>query len=371
MGNSAAVVPNDEGFKDFHEVAAFPDAEALVGVTIAKRWELVELLAKSPQDSGGVFGVGYRAHDLKDGVDRFVKVVDYRRKLEDPIRLVELLQEARFEVAAHKACLRMTKVVRMVDHGMLTFRKTDDDALYSFLCLVQELGDGDIKTHVDYMPNQGVPWKLWVLRDVALAARQMENANLAHNDIKPSNVIRFENKDVRRPVKLGDVGRIVTKSGSGPHDEKQWAGDPRHKPIEVLYGWYEPEWTNRSTAADAYMLGNLICFLFVGASLTERIVSSLPAQYQPGKNLMYRDVLDVVRHTWNTVLAEQVLPNVPIEIRKKLGNIIRWLTEPDPVVRGEPSARRAGTIGLDRIASHLERLALQAQIQERLQRKAS
>lgn len=371
MANGATPVPSDDGFKDVHEVARFPDAEALVGVTIAKRWELVELRHKSPQDSGGIFGVGYRARDLKDGVDRFVKVVDYRRKLEDPILLVELLQEAQFEVAAHKACLRMSRVVRMLAHGLVTFRKAGDDALYSFLCLVQELGDGDIKAHVGYKPDQSVPWKLWVLREVALAARQMESANLAHNDIKPSNVIRFASKDMRRSVKLGDVGRIVTKAGTGPHDEKVWSGDPRHKPIEILYGWQEPEWTNRSTAADAYMLGNLICFLFVGASLTERIVSSLPKHYRPASNLMYRDVLDIVRHTWNIVLAEQVFPSLPVELREDLGNIIRWLTEPDPAVRGVPNARRAGTIGLDRIASHFDRLALQAQIQERVQRKAS
>jgi serine/threonine protein kinase len=370
MVNQAATAQAYDGFTDVHEVESRPEAEGLVGLVVSNRWRLERLMHISLPETGGNFGVGYVARDMDVGLERFVKVVDYQRGINDPFRLANFLKEAEFEVIAHKACLRMSKVVRMVDHGKLVFRTTSDDSLYTYLCLVQEKGEGDIKSHVDYSPERSPAWKLWVLREVALAARQMELAHLAHNDIKPSNVIRFASNGSREPVKLGDIGRIVTRDGRGPFDGKAWAGDPAHQPIEAEYGWQEPEWSDRCTAADAYMVGNLICFLFTGSSLTERIINSMPEEYRPGR-LPYRDALDLVRHTWNAVLTDQVMPSVPAAIRDKLGSIIRWLTDPDPTVRGEPAARRAGTIGLDRIASHLERLALQAQVDERLKKKAS
>jgi eukaryotic-like serine/threonine-protein kinase len=367
MSTAIAANTGNEGFKDVQVVATLPKAKDLSGITILNRWELIRLLHEGPQESGGNFGVGYVARDKKDGVERFVKIVDYMSRMTNPLQLSQLLQMAHFEVVAHKACLRMSKVVRMIDNGSLVFEVPNQGGQYSFMCLILELGEGDIKGHVDFRPDQSTYWKLWVLREIALATVQIQRGNLAHNDIKPSNVIRFPSKGDAHDIKLGDVGRVVTKAGSGPFDGLDWAGDPRHKPLEVLFGWREQEWQNRRTAADAYMLGNLACFLFIGASLTERVVNSLPPELRP---LVYKgnylDIMDVVRHVWSTVLNDQVIPLLPAEVREELGNIIRWLTDPNPTSRGEPAARRSGTVGIDRIQSHLERLAHRARIHERV-----
>ncbi len=361
----------DDGFNDVQEVQKLPTVRELAGFTVMGQWELTGLLHDGPQESGGNFGVGYVAVDKASGLKRFVKAVDFRSRLHNPSQLAQLLQSAQFEVAAHKACVRMSKVVRMVAHGSLLFKLPQNAGEYNFLCLVLELGEGDIKGHVDFRPDRSPYWKLWVLREIALAAVQIERGNLAHNDIKPSNVIRFPSKGDKHDIKLGDVGRVVTKAGLGPFDNMHWAGDPRHRPIETIYGWREPEWQNRRTAADAFMLGNLACFLFVGVSLTERVVNSLPPEYRPGTYQgAYRDILDIVRHVWSTVLNDQISPALPTEIRDELCNILRWLTEPDPALRGEPTARRRGTVGLDKIQSHFERLAQRAQIHERVRSQA-
>lgn len=366
MTISNGATPAADEFLETFEVEAIPTAKELAGLEICGRWTFLKLLHDGPQESGGNFGVGYVASDRQDGVERFIKVVDYRSRLADISQLSALLQIAKFEVDMHKYCVRMSKVVRMFAHGQILFKRPDG-VEYSFLCLVLERGEGDIKSHVDFIPDASPYWKLWVLRDVALAATQIERGNLAHNDIKPSNVIRFESKGTTHNVKLGDIGRAVTKSGSGPFDSLDWAGDPRHQPIEMLFGWKESEWQDRHTAADAYMLGNLMAFLFVGASLTERIVNSLPVEYRPGTYKGgYRQVLDIVRHSWNAVVISQIAPAFPSEAREELGSILSWLTDPDPRVRGEPSARRAGTLGIDRIQSRLERLARRALIHERV-----
>ena len=355
-----------DGSKDEFEAPTFPTATELVGVTLAQRWELLRLLHASPPPSGGNFGVGYVALDRQDGIECFVKIIDFRSNLGDIGQLALMLQVAKFEVDMHQYCVRMSKVVRMLGHGQLFFRKPDGTE-YSFLYLVLELGEGDIKSHVDYLPERSCYWKLWVLRDVALAIRQIELGQLAHNDVKPSNVIRFGSAGSKHNNKLGDIGRAVTKAGGGPYDGLLWAGDPRHKPIETLYGWKESEWMNRHTAADAYMLGNMIAFLFVGASMTERIVSSLPPNLRPGTYAgSYCQVLDVIRHVWTTVVQDQVAPTFPAELRSELTQLLLQLTDPDPLVRGDPSARRAGVLGLDRIHSRLERMAQRALLEERV-----
>lgn len=354
-------------FNDVQTVEKRPAAEDLAGVVISQRFRLERRLHISKQKSGGNFGVGYIATDLQAGHQRFVKVVDFRKRLHELDELREILDWAKFEVVMHQACLRMSKVVRMVAHGELAFLEPGVLEPYNFICVVMELGDGDIKDHLDYSPSGSSYWKLWVLREISLAVVQMERASLAHNDIKPSNIIRFPSVGDRHNIKLGDVGRAVTKDGVGPFDDWIWAGDPRHKPIETLYGYQEQEWQDRSTAADAYMLGNLACFLFAGASMTERVISSLPPDLRPGQFVGgYRQIIDVVKHAWNTILEEQIFPNIPGHSREELSLIIRWLTDPDPVIRGEPKARKAGGLGLERIHSRLERMSKYAQVQERM-----
>lgn len=361
----------EDGFNDVQNVAKRPTAEDLAGIVISERFSLERRLHTGKQESGGNFGVGYIATDLKDGTQRFVKVVDFRKRMHSLHKLREILEWAEFEVLMHKACMRMSNVVRMVAHGQLAFLENGSDEPYNFICVVMELGDGDIKNHIDYAPEGSAYWKLWVLREVSLAVVQLERASLAHNDIKPSNVIRFPSDGDSHRIKLGDVGRAVTKSGSGPFDDWIWAGDPRHKPLETLYGYQEKEWQDRSTAADAYMLGNLACFLFAGASMTERIVNSLPTNLRPGTfSGGYRTIIDVIRHAWNTVLEEQIFPTIPEQSRSELSRVIRWLTDPDPAIRGEPTARRIGTMGLDRVQSRLDRMARQAQVYERIASKS-
>jgi serine/threonine protein kinase len=358
----------NDNFSAVFETEKFPAANELIGITLCDRWEIKKLLHDGPQESGGNFGVGYIVYDLQEKQERFLKVVDYQRRMRDIAQLTRLLTEAQFEVAIQKYCTekRMSKVVRMIANGQLIFKKTASDDEYTFLAIVMERGEGDIKNHVHYAPNQSPSWKLAVLRDVALAVLQIERANLAHNDVKPSNIIRFKSNGDNHSVKLGDIGRVVRKDGQGPFDGMDWAGDPRHKPIETLYGWKEPDWQNRRTAADAYMLGNLMAYLFAGASVTERVINSLPPEYQPANYAgSYRQILDVVRHTWISVVESQIGPAFPEDLRDKLKVIFCSLTEPDPKERGDKSARRRGLVGIDRIQSKLVQLCHRAQIHER------
>lgn len=364
-----AAVLDENGFESRIQVETIPGAKELVGFTIAERWELKRLLHEKPPESGGNFGTGYVAYDLKEKVERFVKVVDFRARLANISQLTAMLQIAQFEVEMHRHCARLSRVVRMIDHGQLFFVSSAGQE-YSLLCLVLERGEGDIKSHVDFLPDRSPYWKLWVLRDVALAVTQIERANLAHNDIKPSNVIRFESKGPNHNIKLGDIGRAVTKQGTGPFDSLEWAGDPRHRPIETLYGLKETEFQNRHTAADAYMLGNLMSFLFAGVSLTERVVNSIPEEYRPGNYTgEYQKLLDIIRHAWTAIVQGQIAPTFPPELRNELTAILSSLTEPDPRVRGDLRARRGGMVGMDRIYAKLERLAHRALIHERVTTK--
>ena len=151
-------------FTEVFEVDTFPSATGLVGYKLGGQWEIKRLLHTGPQQSGGNFGVGYVVYDERNKLERFLKVVDFRKRLSDPSKLAQLLNEAQFEVDIHRYCgeRRMSKVVQMVSHGDLIFKRRSDGEEYSFICILMERGEGDIKNHVDYAPNQSPYWKLCV-----------------------------------------------------------------------------------------------------------------------------------------------------------------------------------------------------------------
>lgn len=352
-------------------VDEFPDQWSLVGFVAGERWLLERLMHDGYPETGGNVGTGYIARDQRTGRQAFVKAVDYMYWQRDPDKLAIALNQARFESDVLSYCgeRRMSKIVQMYGSGLLEFERRRDAQIYSFLYIALELGEGDIKSHVDYCLAGSVYWKLCVLRDMALAISQLEKAHLAHNDVKPSNIIRFDTARALPSVKLGDLGRVVRKDGTGPYDAELWPGDPSHRPFEIRYGVQEPEWQNRRTAADAFMLGSLMSYLFAGVSLTERVENSLPRNYRSCTYAGdYRDILDVVRHTWALVLNEQIVPTFPAPIRDEMAEIMLCLTDPDPRVRGDRKARQqqGRPVGLERFHSRFDRLAKSMGVHERL-----
>jgi serine/threonine protein kinase len=143
-------------------------------------------------------------------------------------------------------------------------------------------------------------WSIRVLKDVTVGTFQVHRQLIAHQDLKPSNVLLFDQE-----ARLGDFGRASRRGYVAPHDDLSIAGDRTYAPPEQLYGYTHPDFIVRRFGCDLYMLGNLAAFLFSGINITSQLFAHLPAQFHwqiwAGE---YKDVLPYLMNSFYTVIDE-------------------------------------------------------------------
>jgi serine/threonine protein kinase len=339
----------------------------LLNVTLASGWKLVEQLQKTPGLSGGNFGVGYRA-SMGNRV-AFVKVVDFMAAIKEPDPLVAmqiLVNQAQFEREVLEYCTTkgMTRIISYFGHEYYMLNPADPYSQVS--CLIMEAGDKDLRHLVHKDGLSTYEWNMQVMRDISQAIAQLHNGRIAHGDIKPSNVITTNKASTE--VKVSDLGRVVRSDQPGPFDSMRWTGDPNYMPPE---GWYgnilgamPTGWNNTREATDAYMLGNLLVYLFTGASLQSLVIKEIPSGYKPGEwTGNYDDNLKAVLiDAHSKVLNKYLAPELNGSIKDAVMAIARDLTHPDPTRRGDKRARGHlhKLVGIDRISQKFEELAIRS-----------
>ena len=338
----------------------------LLGKTLASGWMLVEQFAPAKHSTGGNFGVGYKA---KRGDEiAFVKAVDFVAAVSaaDPLlALQSLVAEATFEkdVLAFCADQKMSRVLKYLGHEY--FNPGDPAELHKRVsCLIMELGSDDLRGMVHKTAVRTFTWNLQIMRDVALALTQLHKGGIAHQDIKPSNVISVDGATgvADSHVKVGDMGRVVRRDTPGPFNAMPWPGDGRYMPPERWYGYVPPNWTDAREASDAYMLGSLLLFLCTGTSLQILAYQNIPDPFKPGvwMGAFDQDLLAVLQDTHDKVLTNHLTPTIPVPLQDEVMALARALTNPNPLERGDARARRqvGRPVGIDRL--HQKLLALAA-----------
>ncbi|MDP3246742.1 MAG: hypothetical protein Q8M93_07235 [Polaromonas sp.] len=377
----------------------------LEGMTLASGWTLVERLKPSVGSSGGNFGAGYRA--TKGNEIAFVKAIDFVSALEaaDPlVALGKLVAEATFEkdVLAYCSERGMTKVLKYLGHEYISGDGTGNP-LTNVSCLIMEAGDQDLRRLINVVGVPPCAWNLQVMKDVSLGLAQLHRGEIAHLDIKPSNVISFRDsvgvnhsnsligsagisaavsgaaaspvpvpslkvKDFKA-MKVADLGRVIRKNQAGPFDNRQWPGDRRYQPPERWYGNVPTDWNDSRESADAYMLASLIVYLFTGATLQSLVVPKIPIAFLPGNwtGGYDQDLKSVLTDAHAKVLHDHVEPLVMKEISAEMMAVLQALAEVDPLKRGDTKARRqlGKPVGMDRIYQKISAMAATAAAVER------
>lgn len=362
-----------------------------MGKTIKDGWILIEKLEKKAGDSGGTFGTGYLAK-RGEGDLAFVKAIDFVSALEgDNIAatLLRVTQEFEFEREVMEYCTQrgMSKVLRFYGHDEVS-ADGSVDPLMKVSCLIMEAGDKDLRRLVNTNgagAAAGCAWNLFIISDVALAVAQLHGGGIAHHDIKPSNVIatkpigKAKPQDAasaptggvssRQEVKVGDLGRVLRRDQVGPFNGMGFAGDKRYQPLEGFYGHVPTDWVDSREAADAYMVGSLIVYLYTGVSLQDLIGQYLPERFYP-KNWhgQYDNgLLTVLVDATARALHEHLRPALPTQFADEILTITKDLTHPDPNRRGDPKARKqlGRPVGMDRVQQRLLMLARRCAALER------
>lgn len=337
-------------------------AKQLTGRSLPGGWKVISPAPVSLDATGGHFSEGYIVQ-AQDGKKAFLKALDYSSAMAapDPARQLQALTEAfNFERDVLNKCRErnMDRVVMAITDGKITIEGAADGGIVQYL--IFELADGDVRSQADVSKRFDLAWSLRALHHIATGLWQLHKSDIAHQDLKPSNVLVFNG----RLSKVGDLGRAAYKGHTPLHDQFDIPGDPAHAPPELLYGYVDPDWNCRRFGCDAYLLGSMVTFFFSGAGMTPLIRTQLHDNHCWGNwSGTYDEVLPYVRDAFGRAVDE-LAKELDTRVREDIVTVARQLCEPDPRLRGHPINRmqHGNQYSMERYVSTFDLLAYRAEI---------
>lgn len=337
-------------------------ADNLEGLTLGT-W-FVEKKASHKPSSGGNFSVGYEAVSTS-GRQGFLKALDYSSAFSSPSPadvLNNMTNAYIFERDLLNKCSsnRLRYVVKIIDSGTFSLSTEKYPEGISFSppvdYIVLEKADDSMRNLIDISKIFDYSWALRSLHNIAVAIEEMHSIQIAHQDIKPSNVLLFNQQNIS---KLGDVGRSSSRETHATHDNYDYAGDPVYSPFEQLYGYVDSEWTIRRYSCDMFMFGNLIMTYFNNISVTMAVLNKLPPECWP-KNWgdSYTAIMPQIQNAFSECL-ENFNHSIEPKLRQELITMVQQLCCPEVSKRGDMKNAHLGTqqYSLRRYISKLDVLA--------------
>lgn len=306
-------------------------ADMLEGLVLEGEWKVIERLKRNSQEfSGGNFSKGYIVED-SSGKKAFLKALDYSFAFQqkDVLSVLHSLTSAYvFERDILNKCkdFKLDRIVTPICYGQIK----PEGGLYPVNYLIFDLADGDIRKFINFNKKLDLAWILRSIHHTAVALNQLHTHGMAHQDLKPSNVLIFNGNS----SKLGDLGRSIDKNVLSPHEDLKISGDRSYAPPELIYGYIDPDWTKRRIGCDFYLLGSYILFLFTGTSMTASIIGQLdPKFYHDNWKGSYKEVLPYLRNAYDSVIeifSSKLDPLIKVELTE----IVRQLSDPNIDLRG-------------------------------------
>lgn len=355
--------------------------ELLEGKTLPGQKKLGQwhIGAKLRRDSvhlttGGTFSVGYEArHD--DGTLGFVKATDIgflsSKTGQAFPQIAEVIKEQEFERAILDVCRgnNMDRIVAALDYG--EFVSVDSNVRDIVFFIVFERARGDVRAQCLVGGRQPFSWIFQALHNLCVAVQQLHAALIAHNDVKPSNLLVFE----EFLQKLADVGRATSDSRIGPWDTLVYAGDWNYAAPEFWYKENFPRIAGRihfdvRRMSDLYLIGSMAYFFVTGVPLTPVMRKYLRPEHWPQNwTDTYAGVLPFVQDAFEKSMADfnhalnqpQVIQAAEAE---EFRVAVRQLCEPNPESRGVFHDAN-NKYSLNKYVSLFDRLARRTKVFER------
>ena len=333
-------------------------AHRLIGQELRNGWKVTGRANPPDGLSKGRNSVCYFV--LSDrGEKAFLKAFDYHTHLMVPEDAADSLYEATREYRYERKLLQLcdkeelSHIARIIDHGGFRLEKNDPFSLVQYLII--ERADNDIRSFVGHQKESKLSWTLNMMHQVTVAAQQLHSINIAHQDIKPANVLIFDNV----MAKLGDLGRSTQLDNPSPYDHYIVAGDKRYSPPELLYHKYGElpyDWNTRRLGCDFYMLGNLIHFMSAGTTVNAMLFEKLDRNFWPDRwASSYDGVFPFVQACFLDCIGELKMTTHPA-IASEIANVVKQLCNPRPEERGLPMNQGFSQFSLRRFVSKLNLL---------------
>jgi eukaryotic-like serine/threonine-protein kinase len=311
-------------------------AHNLINLTLETGWTVIEKIEKTDNQTGAFFSVCYLVE--KSNEICFLKAFDvmkFNSIMPDGSSIMDALNEMstayKYERDLSEFCQNrhVTKVSFVIEAGETIVNG------YSFSVvpyLIFDLAEGDIRKHLEFSEKLDYAWRFKSLHDIAVGLKQLHSIEVAHQDLKPSNILVFNTES-----KIGDLGRSMCKDLDGPYNRKVFSGDWSYAPPELMYGYYEKDWIKRVFATDCYLLGSLITFYFAGIGMTALLRKNIPDHFSWEKwNGTYEELIPYIEESFAKALNEFELNIKEVELKVELRSLVEHLCNPFPDKRGHP-----------------------------------
>ena len=160
----------------------------------------------------------------------------------------------------------------------------------------------------------------------------MHRAGIAHQDIKPSNVLHFDEGQ----SKLADLGRVTDEAGKSPFNSMLFPGDLSYAPIEILYRIGAKNFKDRYLS-DMWAIGSLIYQTLMGSSISHILIAESQKILPNIATLSYSEALPVLYSTFSTMMdhfEEVCTEKFGKKIGRQITEIVSEMCHPDFERRG-------------------------------------
>jgi serine/threonine protein kinase len=348
-------------------MSAINPAENLEGEVLENGWTITEKITVPEYATGGHFSVGYKAiHE--NGEEGFLKALDYSAALQsqDPARKLEELTKAfNFERDLLEKCKenRLSKVVMPLADGTLNMQGFGSLSTVNYI--IFEKAEGNIRDFLELSSQLDFAWCIKTIHNAATGLMQLHSKGIAHQDLKPSNVLVFQDSI----SKISDLGRAADNElTTPPHADFLIPGDKHYAAPELFYITKMIDQI-RKYGADIYQLGSLIFFYFTGNSAIVSLSTALNGLNKPNfsGNDFQNDLPFLQKAFTENIksLETEINKFVSEDISERLVNLAKILCNPDPELRGHPREKRikGNKYRLNRVVSELNLISKKAEIE--------
>lgn len=308
-------------------------SNSLQGLTTPTGWTITTKLTQK-LGSGGNFCTRYLATGPNDQVG-FLKAMDLTRALQSLEHLNQLTSEYLFEQHILGFCKdkNMSKVVVPIDAGQMQ-HPNFEPPLNNVFYIIFEKAEGDLRqTHLEV---QDKSWSALfkTLHHVCIGVEQLHRAGIAHQDIKPSNILRFSDTQ----NKISDLGRVTDVHGKSPFSLLDFTGDRSYMPIEYSHGFKLSEFRDRFLS-DMYLVGSLAYQGITGAQISTAIFSEAELFFPNIRSLNYAEALPYYQSAFVTILNRfetECRQHFGEKLAQQLTSIVSEMCNPNYEERGAP-----------------------------------